>query len=71
MDQDTTIITLGITVFTTVFANYRSRQPRELGKSWHVPWDGIQFMGILLALLLIRHLLSLSGNDLPPMPSRR
>jgi len=71
MDQDTTTIALAATVIITLFANYRARKPKELGRSWHMPWNGVQFVGILLALLFLRHLLSLTGNDLPPMPSRR
>jgi hypothetical protein len=37
----------------------------ELGRSWHVPWNGILFLGLLAFLLLLRHQLSLSGIDLP------
>jgi hypothetical protein len=49
----------------TGFSLYKARQPKELGKSWHIPWNGILFLGFLSILLLIRHQLALYGIELP------
>lgn len=65
MDQTLTYILMGLAALITGFSLYKARQPKELGKTWHVPWNGILFLGIMLLLLLIRHQLALSGIDLP------
>ena len=65
MDQTLTYILMGLTTLLTGFSLYKARQPKELGKSWHIPWNGILFLGLMSLLLLVRHQLSLSGIDLP------
>ncbi|VAV89720.1 hypothetical protein MNBD_ALPHA02-1978 [hydrothermal vent metagenome] len=65
MDQTLTYILMGITALLTLFALYRARKPKELGKSWHIPWNGVLFLGMMVFLLLVRHQLSLSGIELP------
>lgn len=66
MTQTLTIALISLTILITVMAIIMARRPRELGKSWHIPWNGVIFLGLLSLLLLIRHQLSLSGIDLPP-----
>lgn len=65
MNQTLTLILISLTAAITLLAVFRARRPRELGKSWHLPWNGILFLGLLCLLLLARHQLSLSGIDLP------
>ncbi|WP_417624107.1 hypothetical protein [Paremcibacter congregatus] len=65
MDQTLTLILMAVTTLVAAFALYKARKPLELGRSWHVPWNGILFLGLLAFLLLLRHQLSLSGIDLP------
>lgn len=65
MEQSLTYIIMTFIVLLSALALYKVRQPRELGKSWHIPWNGVLFLNMLILLLLIRHLLTLSGIDLP------
>lgn len=65
MDQDITFIFMGLTAAITVFALFKVRKPREMGRLWHIPWNGVLFLCFLVLLLLIRHQLSLSGIELP------
>jgi len=65
MDQSVTYILMALVIAICAIALYKARQPKELGKSWHTPWNGILFLGILSLLLLTRHLLSLHGIELP------
>ncbi|MBL4802402.1 MAG: hypothetical protein JKY45_10955 [Emcibacter sp.] len=65
MDQTLTTILMILTALITGICLYKARQPKTLGQSWHVPWNGILFLGLMSLLLLIRHQLSLSGIDLP------
>lgn len=65
MDQSLTYISMAVTLVVAGIALYKARQPLELGRSWHVPWNGILFLGLLVFLLLLRHQLTLSGIDLP------
>ena len=65
MDQTLTYIFMALTALLSGFAMYKARMPKELGKSWHIPWNGLLFLSLLLLLLLIRHQFSLSGIDLP------
>lgn len=65
MDQTFTYIALIVITALFGLALFKARQPKELGKSWHIPWNGIIFLCLLLILLLIRHILSLNGIELP------
>jgi len=65
MDQTLTYISITLIIFLIGFTLYKARQPKELGKSWHIPWNGILFLALMSLLLLIRHQLGLSGIDLP------
>lgn len=63
MDEDITIGLLGATIFMVLFANYRSRKPRKPGRAWQVPWNAVQFIGLLIILLSARHLLGFYGAE--------
>ncbi len=65
MEQGLTYLLMTFIILLSAVALYKVRQPRELGKSWHIPWNGVLFLNLLILLLLIRHLLALSGIDLP------
>jgi len=65
MDQTLTYIFMIVITFLSGVALYKARKPKELGKSWHIPWNGLLFLGIMALLLLIRHQFSLSGIELP------
>lgn len=65
MDQTLTLILMAFTALLTLLSLVKARHPKELGRSWHVPWNGLIFLGILSLLVLLRHQLSLSGIDLP------
>ena len=41
------------------FANYKSRQPVELGKTSWIPFLGVQFVAILVVILMAAHLVTL------------
>jgi hypothetical protein len=43
-------------------ANIMSRRPKEIGRAWTIPWNGLQFVFILVAILMIRHLITLHGG---------
>ncbi|VAX04011.1 hypothetical protein MNBD_ALPHA03-61 [hydrothermal vent metagenome] len=65
MDQTLTYIFMVIITFISGFSLYKARKPKELGKSWHVPWNGLVFLGLMSLLVLIRHQFTLSGIDFP------
>lgn len=65
MEQGLTYLLMTFIILLSAIALYKARQPRELGKSWHIPWNGVLFLNLLILLLLIRHLLALIGIDLP------
>ncbi len=65
MDQTLTYILMAAVALLCGFSLFKARKPKELGRSWHIPWNGILFLSLMFLLLLIRHQLSLSGIDLP------
>ena len=65
MDQNLTYIFMALTAVITGLSAYKARKPKELGKSWHVPWNGILFLGLMVLLVLVRHQMSLSGVEMP------
>lgn len=65
MSQSLTYISMLCVAAVVVLALFKARRPRELGKAWHIPWNGILFLGLLLLLMLVRHQLHLSGIELP------
>lgn len=65
MDQTLTYVFMALSALLAALALFKVRQPKELGKTWHIPWNGLLFASLLLLLILIRHQFSLSGVDLP------
>ncbi|MCF8475166.1 MAG: hypothetical protein K9G26_10765 [Emcibacter sp.] len=65
MDKNITYILMAGVALLSGFCLYKARKPKELGKSWHVPWNGLLFLNILILLLLVRHIFTLSGIDFP------
>lgn len=63
MDKELTIGVLIVTIFMVTFANYRSRKPRKMGRAWQVPWNAVQFVGVLMLFLTARHLLGFYGAE--------
>jgi len=65
MGLTATLIVLGASVVAFVAALYLHRRPRELGDVTLLPYGGIQFAALVLAVLMIAHLISLlSGTPL-------
>jgi hypothetical protein len=55
-------ITISILVGAIIllgFANYQSRKPTDIDNPWAIPWNGIQFITILVILLMTNHAISL------------
>ena len=49
-----TIILLVVAITVTAAANLLSRRPPRLERIWYPPYDGIQFIGILVILNYVR-----------------
>ena len=65
MGVSTTLILLAFSLAIFVAALYQHRRPRELGHVSLLPYGGIQFAALVLAVLMIAHLVSLlSGAPL-------
>lgn len=54
---------LFVAVALVVFANYKARQPLEVGKIRWIPYQGIQFAGIVVICLVIAHLITLVTGE--------
>ena len=59
MSLEITIAVLVGAVIVGGFANYKSRQPVELGETQWIPYLGVQFVAILAAILMVAHLITL------------
>lgn len=60
-----TLLLLGASLALVGFANWRERQPRQLDKTPLVSYPLIQMIGIVVAILMIAHLVSLmTGQQL-------
>lgn len=60
-----TLSLLAASVALAAFANWRERQERPLGRPPMVSYPALQMIGIVLAVLLIAHLISLmTGHQL-------
>ena len=64
-----TVIILVIALGFTVWANWRSRRPYQPGNPPLVPPAAIQFIGLLVAFLMIAHLITLLTGQ--PFAGRR
>jgi multisubunit Na+/H+ antiporter MnhE subunit len=57
-------ITVTTTILVTAFvitaaANYMSRRPVNPDRIWPIPYNGIQFVGILVIVLMLAHMVTL------------
>lgn len=59
MSLTVTISILVAALAVGAVANYRSRQPIELGETRWVPYLGVQFVAILVVVLMAAHLVTL------------
>lgn len=59
MDLHTTLAILIVAVTITLGANLLSRRPQPPDRIWHLPYNGIQFVGILVIILMLAHLVTL------------
>ena len=65
MGISTTLFLLAAAAAVFVVALYQHRRPRELGYVSLLPYGGIQFAALVLAVLMVAHLISLlSGTPL-------
>ena len=69
MSLTITLVLLALSVALVVFANWRERQERPLGKTPLVSYPALQMVGIVAAVLLIAHLVSLLTGQ--PLRGRR
>jgi predicted ferric reductase len=60
MSYSATLTILALALAVTVFANLRARRPPELGRIRWLPYSGLQFVGILVIILMLAHLVTLS-----------
>jgi hypothetical protein len=59
MTLTSTLVVLGLAAALAGFANYKVRQPSEPGRPRWVPYLGLQFVGLLLVVLMLAHLVTL------------
>jgi hypothetical protein len=65
MGLTVTLIILGASIVAFGAALYLHRRPRELGQVSLIPYGGIQFAALVLAVLMVAHLITLlSGTPL-------
>ncbi|MFQ5533833.1 MAG: hypothetical protein ACE5EM_03310 [Sphingomonadales bacterium] len=59
MPLEITIALLIAAFLLAAFANYKSRQPLELGETRWIPYLGVQFVAVLAIIMMIAHLITL------------
>lgn len=69
MSLTITLLLLAASLLAVVFANWRERRERPLGKAPLVSYPAVQMIGIVLAVLLAAHLISLLTGQ--PLRGRR
>jgi hypothetical protein len=66
-----TLIILACGLALAGFANFMSRRPTEPGRPRLVPYTGLQFVGLLLVILMLAHLVTLlTGTPLQGRSAR-
>lgn len=63
MNTEMTIAALITTLVLIAFAYYKSKQPKEIGKAWTIPWMAVIFLCIIIVLALINHLVTLNNPN--------
>ncbi len=69
MSLTVTLILLAAALVLVAFANWQERQERPLGQAPLVSYPALQMIGIVFAVLLIAHLVSLLTGQ--PLRGRR
>lgn len=69
MSLDVTLVLLAAALLLIAFANWRERRERPLGEAPLISYPILQMIGIVLAVLLIAHLISLLTGQ--PLRGRR
>ena len=69
MSLATTLIILVAALLLVALANWRERRPRALGKPALFSYPAVQMIGIVIAILMIAHLVSLLIGQ--PLRGRR
>ena len=69
MSLTVTLILLSLSLALIAFANWRERQERPLGQIPLISYPVLQMIGIVLAILLLAHLVSLLTGQ--PLKGRR
>ncbi|MGI9509183.1 MAG: hypothetical protein ACR2QJ_07535 [Geminicoccaceae bacterium] len=69
MSLPITLFLLAASLLLVVFANWRERSERPLGKTPLLSYPALQMIGIVLAVLLVAHLVSLLTGQ--PLRGRR
>ena len=69
MSLTITLLLLAGALTVIAFANWRERQKRPLGKTPLISYPALQMIGIVFAVLLIAHLVSLMTGQ--PLRGRR
>ena len=69
MDMTTTLTIMGIAAAVTAFCNYMSRRPYEPGKLPWIPYNGLQFIGLIVIFLMAAHVITLVTGK--PFTGRR
>lgn len=59
MNLHITAALLIVALLATIAANLLSRRPQRPDRVWHLPYNAIQFAGILIAILMLAHLVTL------------
>jgi uncharacterized membrane protein len=62
MDMATTLTSLMVSLTLLGFANWRSRRPYVMGKLPLIPWNGVQFVALVVAIALLAHVFALAGS---------
>lgn len=59
MDLATTLTLLIAALAVIVVSHVMLRRPRPFGRVWTVPYNGLQFVAILIAIAMAAHLVTL------------
>lgn len=59
MDLPVTLTILVVSLVVVAFSNFMARRPPPIGRVWTVPYNGLQFLGIMVAIAMAAHLITL------------
>lgn len=68
MELGPTIAVLVAALAAAAFANWQERRPPQIGAPSLIPWTGVQIVGVVVAILMLAHLVSLLTGT--PLRSR-